>query len=285
MTDALRSQFSTCYAEARTKLLASAEAANATVESHVLDTHTGALGETLATDTVLIAPEGAENLLVITSGTHGVEGFPGSGCQIGLLRDANMLGIAKANRVAILLIHAVNPHGFSHIRRTNEDNIDINRNCVDFAHPLPANADYREVHDLLVPKAWPPTGANERALDAWRETNGAERLRTALTIGQYHTPNGLFYGGTAPSWSHRTLRAILKRHLPEYRGIGLIDFHTGLGPSGHGEKIFIGGPDAAMEQPRARAIWGSDIVPIGTTGAASVTVSGPIVRLVYEEAA
>ncbi len=50
------------------------------------------------------------------------------------------------------MIHAVNPFGFSHLKRTNEDNIDLNRNFNDFSTPYPDNPVYEEVHDLLVPK-------------------------------------------------------------------------------------------------------------------------------------
>ncbi len=37
------------------------------------------------------------------------------------------------------MLHALNPYGFSHLRRANEDNADLNRNFVDFAAPLPVN--------------------------------------------------------------------------------------------------------------------------------------------------
>ena len=31
------------------------------------------------------------------------------------------------------MLHALNPYGFSHLRRVNEDNADLNRNFVDFS--------------------------------------------------------------------------------------------------------------------------------------------------------
>ena len=88
---------------------------------------------------------------MLTSGTHGIEGYCGSGCQVGLLRDHAFLEAVRLARIAVLFVHAVNPHGFSHGRRVNEDNVDLNRNFRDFGKPLPQSPDYAEVHPLLLP--------------------------------------------------------------------------------------------------------------------------------------
>lgn len=282
MTGMLHELFSTDYPEARARLHSAAQALDVAVESTVLDTHTGADGELLANDQVLFAPPGARSLLVITSGTHGVEGFAGSACQIGLLRDENLLAAARARHVALLIVHAVNPYGFSHLRRVNEDNVDINRNCVNFTQPLPANADYRDVHALLLPQVWPPTEQNRRDIAEYCAAHGAERLRKALITGQYEVPDGLFYGGAKPTWSHRTLREIFRKHLKAFQHVAMIDVHTGLGAHGHGEKIFVG--QSAQELARAKVLWGSDVMAPASVGSAAIPVSGPIVALAHEEA-
>ena len=51
--------------------------------------------EALSTDVALIGDAKAERLLIMTSATHGAEGFCGSGCQLALLDDAPML-LARA---------------------------------------------------------------------------------------------------------------------------------------------------------------------------------------------
>jgi hypothetical protein len=91
----------------------------------------------------------AESLLLVCSGTHGNEGFCGSFCQTAFIEE----GIIDAWRgaVAVLLVHAVNAYGFSHIRRVTENNVDLNRNFRDFAKPPPENPRYAEIHELLVP--------------------------------------------------------------------------------------------------------------------------------------
>ncbi|MFX8331596.1 DUF2817 domain-containing protein, partial [Acinetobacter baumannii] len=89
---------------------------------------------------------------------------------------------------------------------------------------------------------WPPTAENEQAIAAYQQRQGLPAFQHAVSAGQYELPAGLFYGGTGPAWSQQTMRAILERHGAGRKRIGWIDIHTGLGPWGHGEKIFAGRP-------------------------------------------
>jgi hypothetical protein len=274
--------FSGTYVEARAKFLDAATQRGAAVESFVLDAHRGALGEVLATDVALLGAVDAKKLLVVTSGTHGPEGFCGSGCQVATLNDTDLLNRLQQAGVALLLVHAVNPHGFSHLHRTNEDNIDLNRNCIDFDGPRPVNAGYAEVEPLVLPATWPPTSEDEAALAAYIAQHGLRAFRAAVTAGQYVSPNGVFYGGTAPSWSNRTVRAILRKYGAAAALIGWIDIHTGLGPYGHGEKIYPG-RNAPADIAQARAWWGADVFAPFDGVSASADVSGPVVSTVYDE--
>ena len=272
--------FSGTYVEARRKFLDAANARNAIVESIPMEGLAGALGEPLATDTAYIGAAGAEKVLLVSSGTHGPEGFCGSGCQVAMLNDADLLGRLERAGVALLLVHAVNPHGFSHLHRTNEDNIDLNRNHIDFGAPLPVNAAYADVEPFVLPAQWPPTEADRAAMAAYIEKHGVRGYRAAVTTGQYTSPNGVFYGGLAPSWSNRTLRGILRKHAASAKHLAWIDVHTGLGPYGHGEKIY---PGRAAGLPRALAWWGADVFAPFDGTSASADVTGPVVSIVYDE--
>jgi hypothetical protein len=272
--------FSGTYVEARRKFLEAAAERHTAIESFPLEGHTGALGETLSTDTAYIGAPNAEKLLLVSSGTHGPEGFCGSGCQVAMLHDTDLLGRLERAGVALLLVHAVNPHGFSHLHRTNEDNIDLNRNHIDFTQPLPVNAAYAEVEPLILPTQWPPTAADEAAVAAYIQKHGMRAYRAAVTTGQYTSPDGVFYGGTGPSWSNRTMRAILRKRGAAARHIAWIDVHTGLGPYGHGEKIYPGRPAGL---PRALAWWGADVFAPFDGTSASADVTGPVVSIVYDE--
>ncbi|MEX0583426.1 MAG: DUF2817 domain-containing protein, partial [Sneathiella sp.] len=144
--------FSATYAEARTKFLEACMDRDIRVERHLNDRAKGAEGEDLYMDVARIGPDGASKVLFISSATHGGEGFCGSGVQIGMLKTGMFKDLP--DDTAVVLIHAINPYGFSHIRRVNEDNIDLNRNFLDFSKGLPENPEYAEVHDMLIPDDW-----------------------------------------------------------------------------------------------------------------------------------
>src|SRR5262252_5152727 len=144
--------FSANYREARERFCAAAERASARLGRYLLPERHGPQGESLSIDVARLGPERSRDALVVLSGTHGVEGLAGAGCQVGFLTDR--LYEALPSSACALLVHALNPHGFAWLRRVNEDNVDLNRNFRDFAAPLPDSSDYEALHDLLVPKEW-----------------------------------------------------------------------------------------------------------------------------------
>ena len=107
----------------------------------------GPRGEELFTDVVRIGPERADSVLVLSSGIPGVEGFAGSGIQTGLMREQIEHYLPQG--MAILMIHAVNPYGMAHLRRFNEDNIDLNRNFRDHSTAYPVNEGYQALADYI----------------------------------------------------------------------------------------------------------------------------------------
>jgi hypothetical protein len=83
----------------------------------------------LRTDVARIGPDAAARVLVLISGTHGVEGFCGSACRTAAVSLS--LFDDLPSQTAVILIHAINPFGFAFLRRVTEANVDLNRNCVD----------------------------------------------------------------------------------------------------------------------------------------------------------
>ena len=262
--------FAQTYAEARAGFLAAAQAAGLAVQSHPHPLK-GRDGEDLAMDVVRDGPADAPALLLVSSACHGVEGFCGSGVQRALLADAAFRQQARAAGVAVLYVHALNPWGFSWWRRTTHENVDLNRNFHDFSAPLPVNPAYDELATAVVPDEWPSPAAEAR-LQAYAATHGERARQTAISSGQHAHPQGLFFGGTAATWSQQTLRRVLQAHGRQAQRLGWIDLHTGLGPSGHGEKIFASRDDAAA-LARARAWWGADVTSIydGSSNSARLT--------------
>ena len=279
----MRDHFSQSYAEARTKFLTATDAAGLDVASHIHPLR-GRDDETLAMDVALDGPADARALLIVSSACHGVEGFCGSGVQIALLRDAEWLATQRASGVAVLYVHALNPHGFSWWRRVTHENVDLNRNFHDFSQPLPGNPGYDEIAALLVPATWPPSDDVAARLQQLIDERGEAALQAAISGGQHAHPQGLFYGGVNPTWSHQTMRQVLRDHGQRCERLAWIDLHTGLGPNGHGERIFACRDDAAA-MARARAWWGVDVTSIYDGSSSSARLTGLMWLSAYQECA
>ena len=268
--------FAATYAEAREKFLAAARAAGARLDTYRLPELLGPQNETLAVDVATLGPDEPKALLFLVSATHGVEGFCGSGCQVGCLVDR--LYEALPAGTGTVLIHALNPYGFAWFRRVNEENIDLNRNFQDFSQPLPSSPAYETIHDWLVPAEWqgPVRQAADAALQQYIKDHGMPAFQEAVSGGQYTRPTGLFYGGIRESWSNTTFRCIVKDHLtPAVKQLALFDLHTGLGPLGYGEPICVGPPDEGFE--RVRKWFGPEVTSThkGTSASAEVTGALP----------
>ena len=273
--------FSATYAEARDKFCEAARSRGLSLVHHVHPVVRGAHGEELAIDVATLGPSDAKGVLVIVSGTHGAEGFCGSGCQVDFLRDDAFMREASGSGVRLVFLHALNPYGFSHLRRTNEDNVDLNRNFRDFSRPITPNTDYAEVHGFMVPDSWPPSPANEARLMAYVQARGQRALQNATSGGQCEFPDGLFYGGVRPSWSNTVLRQVIRDNGSHARTLAMIDFHTGLGPRGHGEKIYSG-RDVAADIARSKAWWGDDVTSFYDGSSTSAPLTGVNYNAAYE---
>lgn len=280
-----REVFSASYAEARTKFFHAAVGAHLSITSH-LHPSAGRDGETLAMDVVLDGSPDAERLLIISSACHGVEGYCGSGVQVAALQDEAWRAKAHAQGVAVLYVHALNPYGFSHIRRTTHENVDLNRNFHDFSQSLPVNEGYRVLHSLLLPAQWPPAADNTAAIASFVQTHGPSALQSAISRGQHEFPDGLFFGGTEPTWSNRTIRQVLRDRARTARKVAWIDIHTGLGPCGVGERIFACRDDAAA-WARASRWWGGNgatpVTSIYDGSSTSAFLTGLMWSAAYEE--
>jgi hypothetical protein len=269
--------FSSSYSEAREKFQEAVAAAGGGAESFK-HPGSGPGGEELAADVAWFGHSDASRVLVLISGTHGVEGYCGSGAQIDWLRREEFKLLPADT--GVLMIHAINPYGFAWTRRVNEDNVDVNRNWVDFSAPLPPNPGYVELAEILCPSEWTTEAqeATARDMAAWqasRGPRGAAEFRQAVTGGQYTHPLGLFFGGSGPSWSRRTQTAIFQKYLARAKRVGVIDYHTGLGPCGYAERLTVF-PSEAPEFKRASKWFGAAVTSTksGTAAAKDVTGDG-----------
>lgn len=241
------------YVSARAAFLDAAEAVGATITRHDHPL-TGLADEPLTLDVATLGPADAERRVLVVSGTHGVEGYCGSALQTGWLRTH---AADRPDDVRIVLLHALNPFGFSWVRRVNEDNIDLNRNFIDWRAEPPRNDGYGDLADLLVPERL-DEAEQQRTVEALLMKSaemGMEAMQQVVSGGQYSHPTGVFYGGAAPSWSNQRLTEIWNSELAGAAEVRVLDLHTGLGPRGFGELISHCPADSDGYR-RATALWG-----------------------------
>ena len=269
------SLFAADYFEARAKFLAAARARGVAVASHLNPHAKGPKGEDLFIDVGTSGPDDAKAGLLVISGTHGVEGYAGSACQIGWLKSEGNANWPQGMK--LVLIHALNPYGFAWNRRVNEDNADLNRNFLDHGAPYPANDGYEELKSAIAPADLDAETLKSasQALRGYAKQHGAFAMQEAVSKGQYTHPDGMYFGGTREQWSAGILRHVVRRELGRCGQVGVVDFHTGLGPYGYGELISEDAADTPAYR-RARAWWGDTVRSTKAGESVSADVLGSV---------
>jgi len=278
MTTDPSEHFPADYRQGRHAFVQACEHAGIDVVSRVHPGSQGRDGKPLFLDTAVIGPREASKALLLISATHGVEGYFGSGVQTGLVREG--LATRAPRDTKIVLLHALNPYGFSWDRRVNEDNADINRNCVDFAHP-PANEPYDKLAAAISPRDISDDAmisANIKLIE-YLKSHGAFALQEAISKGQYKYPDGVYYGGAREAWSVKMLKDVFVETLAHVKKLTVIDFHTGLGDFGAGEMITEDLPGSAPYR-RAKAMWGNKVASSEAGESVSAPLSGTIDKAV-----
>jgi len=259
--------FSDCYQEARKKFLEVAPASRAYKSNS-----RGPSGDDLFTDVAYFGPARAERLLVLISGTHGVEGYCGAAAQL-LFLQAKFHEVLPPS-TAVLVIHALNCYGFAWDRRVTAEGVDLNRNFIDFGEPHPQNPGYEELAEHFVPADISEEGVRraEDALAAYQKAHGELTFRMAYSSGQYTRPGGMFYGGTEPTETRRTLeRIVADFDVAALERVLILDYHTGLGPYGYGElQCELSSGWAGYE--RAAKMFGASVTSpvLGTSSSVSI---------------
>lgn len=248
------------YSQARYNFLSAASEQATLIKSwqHPLR---GIVGEKLYLDLAWFGNLEAKKILLLISGVHGIEGYCGSGIQVGSIRTG--WHQAADDDIAIVMIHGFNPYGMSHLRRVNEDGVDINRNFIDFQQPLPSNPLYDDLADVIVPQEWTAATQTETLDQITEYLYQTPSALGDLAKGQYQYWYAPFYGGEVATWSNRVFKQICDRYLRDKQAIGLLDYHTGLGQYATGQLISI--PSDSQETTAlAKEIWGEQLVVTGS---------------------
>ena len=194
--------------------------------------------------------------LVLSSGLHGVEGFAGSAIQLQMLQGG------LPDDIRVVMLHVLNPYGMAHIRRVNENNVDLNRNFISNPNDFKGSStEYQRLDNLLNP-CKPTGGADFMLLRTIIQIVrfGYNTLKTAIVGGQYDFPKGLFFGGHKLQCGPEILLKELPLLVEGAEKIIHIDFHTGLGKSGT-YALLIDADAGSADHIRLHEAFGDRIQP------------------------
>ena len=248
------------YEDIRAHILELSAQLGAETGSYAIDEADG-----LYIDSFYIPSEGTPtNLIVLTTGVHGMEGYIGSVMLDVFFRE--IWPEQDHSDTGVLVVANVNPYGMKYLRRYNENNVDLNRNFIlDWdSFDLSSNKEYPKVQSFLEPK-----GEIRNAL--WHEagfylslaktaiTDGADTISDALLTGQYESPQGVYYGGNGDEASTVYLKDVFSQCLDSaYENIIHIDIHSGYGPRYN--MVIFNSVYETMNEKESQAAFGYDYV-------------------------
>lgn len=181
------------------------------------------------------ALEEKKRLLIVSSGQHGAEAYVGS--AVLQLFVEEYLHQLNPKETGVLVVHAINPWGMKHRRRTNAANVDLNRNFIMDPSGFDAslNPDYARLNSLLNPEGRVRSLSGSTCAMYWRLAGrmlsmGTGRIHRAVLLGQYRHPKGIYYGGTALQDETGVLMGLLEGHIQSYERVVHLDMHSGWGP-------------------------------------------------------
>ena len=219
--------FSNNYMAARHRFIEAAKARGAALHKLILEQRAPD-DSPLSIDIAWFGASFPRQVVIHSSGLHGVEGFAGSAIQLALM-DQNMY-VRPDN--AILLVHALNPFGMARLRRVNENNVDLNRNFLACKAKRPSLSEaYKLLSKFLNPANPPVVGFFYARIAAFVLRYGITRLKQAIAEGQYVYPKGLFFGGGKLEEGPSLYQSWLADKLKSLQCVFAIDVHTGLGRS------------------------------------------------------
>ena len=91
-----------------------------------------------------------KNRLILSIGLHGIEGYVGHSCLKTFWSE--LISTLKPS-TEIIIYHGLNPFGMKNYRRTNENNIDLNRN-FSINNFTSTNEGFEKLKEFFIPKTY-----------------------------------------------------------------------------------------------------------------------------------
>lgn len=188
--------------------------------------------ENLFIDVIKIAPN-KKHSLIFTIGEHGVEGIFGSFIMEVFLEE--IFPLVDLEDTTVILVHPINPYGMKYLERTNKNNVDLNRNFLLSWDNIIRNKAYLSLKDFFERKGVVESIAIERInylKDVFKILlkGNSKTVKNALLLGQYDSPQGLYYGGKGYEKETEFIIKLFEEALKTSKHLVHIDIHTGYGP-------------------------------------------------------
>ncbi len=184
----------------------------------------------LAIDKVIIkARRETLSRLILNIGLHGIEGYVGHSCIMTFIDE--LLPTLNDN-TEVILYHPLNPYGMKNYRRTNENNVDLNRNFSsnNFASENPG---YDKIKNFFTPKRY--KGKKSANLSFYLSVAklvtkyGTSTLKEATLLGQKTLNTGVYFSSNEYQNSTRYILKEIKENLKDIKKVIWVDLHTGYG--------------------------------------------------------
>ena len=230
----MQSHFPESYEASRARFIRDLEPLRAKWPSIQLETHPLKDFPDLSIDWLWAHPRKKDNLVVISTAEHGIEGYVGS-AMIKIFMDEFAPRLNPEN-TGLLLVHAINPWGMKEHCRVNPNNVDLNRNFIHNGKYDPLiNPDYDMLVNFLNPKRPVRTLGAEAIPFLFKVVKnmihpGRARVQAASLLGQHRHASGIYFGGKEPQEETIVLKRLYRKALEDFQNVFQIDMHTGYGP-------------------------------------------------------
>jgi len=229
--------------------------------------------EDLIIDLAVVGSLESENLLLYSSGIHGVEGFAGSAIQLSVLDK--LKNQSPFTDYCIVFIHIINPYGMAWHRRVNENNVDLNRNFLTRHEGEPEG--YKLIDSFINPQSIP------NKFDPFFLINGLRLLlkygftnvKQWFAQGQYKRAQSLQFGGDKIQKGPELLLDWLEKNLKNIKKAFGIDLHTGLGPSGY-DTILVPDDISSSDYQILQKLFGDHVAALDPSKSVGYKITGDI---------
>ncbi|MBN2605649.1 MAG: DUF2817 domain-containing protein [Bacilli bacterium] len=179
---------------------------------------------------VIKSKDTATNRLVFTLGLHGIEGYVGHASLITFFHE---LLPSISDKTEIVILHGLNPFGMANFRRSNENNVDLNRN-FSTNNFTSENLGFELVSSFFSPKKYKSVKTANlsfyTSLVGLIGKHGIKTLKEATLLGQKSAKDSIYYSGTSFEKTTTFVLDELPRIFEDVKQVVWIDLHTGYGP-------------------------------------------------------